>query len=83
MTQKGDYRAHLRCKINSAGTAMVRCWDCFGSRQACPTDLRGCEVVPRITLSHLWMMSREYGFVLQVNDLMICDSNEDCPFDED
>ena len=46
-----------------------------------PEDLRGSLLVPRINLSHLWMMSREYGWVLQINDMMILDNAETCPCD--
>ena len=80
VTKKGSYRGHLRCKINSSGTAMVRCWNSEDKRREMPTDLRNHEMVPRINISHLWMMSREYGWVLQVNDLMVCEGVEVCPF---
>ena len=82
VTKKGSYLGHLRCKINSSGIAMVRCWSTEDKRREMPADLRTHEMVPRINVSHLWMMSREYGWVLQVNDLMVCESVEECPFTE-
>ena len=80
VTKKGSYRGHLRCKINSSGAAMVRCWSTEDKRREMPADLRNHEMVPRINISHLWMMSREYGWVFQVNDLMVCEGEELCPF---
>ena len=82
VTKKGSYRGHLRCKINSSGAAMVRCWSTEDKRREMPADLRNHEMVPRINISHLWMMSREYGWVLQVNDLMVYEGEEVCPFTE-
>ena len=46
-----------------------------------PEELRGSLLVPRINISHLWMMSRDYGWVLQVGDMMVIDCSEECPFD--
>ncbi len=82
VTKKGSYRGHLRCKINSSGTTMVRCWSTEDIRRELPADLRNHEMVPRINVSHIWMMSREYGWVFQVNDLMVCEGVEVCPFSE-
>ena len=82
VTKKGSYRGHLRCKINSSGTTMARCWNMEDKRREMPADLRNHEMVPRINVSHLWMMSREYGWVFQVNDLMVCEGVEVCPFAE-
>ena len=79
--RKDDYRPHLRCKINTAGTHACRAWSEADDRRELPQELRGSLLVPRIQLSHLWMMSREYGWVLQVGDLMVLDSTEECPFD--
>ena len=82
VTKKGSYRGHLRYKINSSGASMVRCWSTEDKRREMPGDLRTHEMVPRINVSHLWMMSREYGWVFQVNDLMVCEGEEVCPFAE-
>ena len=79
--RKDDYRPHLRCKINTAGSHACRVWSETDERRELPEDLRGSLLVPRINASHLWLMSREYGWVLQVGDMMIIDSSEECPFD--
>ena len=81
VVRKDGYRPHLRCKINTDGANACRAWTVEDERRELPEDLRGCLLVPRIQLSHLWMMAREYGFVLQVGDMMVIDSSEECPFD--
>ena len=56
-------------------------WSETDERRELPQELRGSLLVPRIQVSHLWMMSREYGWVLQVGDMMVLDSTEECPFE--
>ena len=82
VTKKGDYRAHLRCKINTEGAHIVRCWDMARERVALPEDLRETEMTARVQLSHLWQMSKEYGFVFQVTDLQLRSSATECPFED-
>ena len=82
VTKKEGYRGHLRCKINCSGATMARCWSAEMVRRDMPIDLRNHEMIPRITVSHLWCMSREYGWVFQVNDLMVHEGVEVCPFSE-
>ena len=45
-----------------------------------PNNFRGFELVPRVTVLHLWVMNREFGFVLQVNDMMCQEVSQSCPF---
>ena len=82
-TQKGDYRPLLRCKITTAGSHAVRCWNSRQERVDLPEDLRGIPVVAKIALERLWIMSKEYGLVMTVTDLMISDdATSQCPFEE-
>ena len=81
VTTKGDYKAQLRCKIDTTGTYAVRCWSCTGERLKLPDDLRGYKLIPRVTLSHLWFMQKDCGLVFLVRDLQILESETDnCPF---
>ena len=80
--KKGDYKATLRCKVNCEGSHPVRCWDVGRGRVERPEDLRDTEMIAKVNLSHLWMMSKEYGFVLLCTDLQIRSSAAECPFDE-
>ena len=80
--KKGDYRATSRCKVNVSGSNSVRCWNLNRERVEMPEDLRDSELVAKISLSHLWMMSKEYGWVLQCGDLQVRSSSTECPFED-
>jgi hypothetical protein len=80
VTRKGDYPPHLRCKTNTAGPKVCRAWQ-EQTRIDLPSNLRNVPVIPRITLSHLWIMSTECGFVLSVNYILCLETPEEtCPF---
>ena len=79
--KKGDYRATLRCKVNCEGSNPVRCWDTNRVHLDLPEDLRNTDLIAKVQLSHLWMMSKEYGFVLLCQDLQIRSSAAECPFE--
>ena len=82
MSQKEGYQPLLRCKVNCTGAAACRCWNGDGERVSMPDDLRECELVPRLHLSHLWVMGRDFGWVLNVIDLQILEGGAvmECPF---
>ena len=82
MQKKGDYRATLRCKVNVDGSHPVRVWNINRERVDLPEDLRDTELVAKVLLSHLWMMSKEYGFVMICSDLQLRSSSAECPFEE-
>jgi hypothetical protein len=80
VSQRGSYPGTLRCKINIGGSTAVRCWNALDQRMAIPDDFRGYELLPRVHISHMWIMSRECGFVLNVHDTMCIQQSADCPF---
>ena len=80
VTKRGDSPPHLRCKINVSGSAICRCWDIENNKTQLPDDLKNCDLVPRIHISHMWMMAKEVGFVLNVIDMMCIPKEEVCPF---
>ena len=82
VSQKGEYMPHLRCKINTSGLSPCRCWDENDERCELPEDLRTYDLVPRIQISHLWIMAKEVGFVMQINDLMVAAQPQISPFAE-
>ena len=80
VTRKEGYQPHLRCKMNTQGEKARRAWNTNNDRIELP-HLRIVSCVPRITLSHLWIMSRDCGFVLSVNDITASPPPEiRCPF---
>ena len=76
------YAPLLRAKINVGGKATVRCWNEEGLRSALPSDLTLYALVPRLQLSHLYIMGRDFGWVINCTDLMILDAaaETECPF---
>ena len=80
VTQKGDYRPLLRCKITTAGLNACRVWDQAGKRIELPEDLRNVPVAARLAVERVWMMSKEMGLVLTVTDLQLCSDPVTCPF---
>ena len=72
----------MKCKVNVDGSHPVHCWNVKRERMDLPEDLRDRELVGKIILSHLWMMSKECGFVMLCMDLQIRSSSAECPFEE-
>ena len=82
VTKKGDYRGTLRTKIQVGGSHPVRVWDMNRQRIELPDELRDTELVAKVLLSHSWQMSKEFGFVITVQDLQVRSSSAECPFEE-
>ena len=80
VSRRGTYPATLRCKVNLSGSNVVRCWSPAEERIDVPQEFRGLELVARVSVMHLWVMNREFGFVLQPNDLMCSVVSQSCPF---
>jgi hypothetical protein len=80
VTQRGSYPATLRAKLNVGGSTAVRCWNALDQRMTIPEDFRAYDLLPRVHISHLWMMSKEVGFVLNVHDMMCIQQSSECPF---
>jgi hypothetical protein len=80
VSQRGSYPATLRTKATLGGSAAVRCWDALDQRMPVPEDWRNFELLPRVHISHLWQMSRECGFVLNVLDCRCLEQSSECPF---
>ena len=77
-TRKEGYQPLLRTKINTAGRNSVRVWDESNERRSLPEDLRLFEMVPMIHLSHLWIMGRDFGFVLNCTDIKCLNGSSEC-----
>ena len=81
--QQGSYPASLRCKVNVGGSGAVRCWDVLSQRCPLPDEWRNYELVPRVHVSHIWVMgNRDYGLVINVLDCMCLARSLECPFPE-
>ena len=82
VTAKEGYQPLVRTKINAGGQNVVRCWDTSKEAVSLPEDLKACNFLAHVHLSHLWMMGRDYGWVISCQDLMILDQvSQECPFE--
>ena len=82
IVKKEKYEPRLKCKIDTAGQHMVRCWNANNEKIDLPSDLRGYKLIPRVCFSHIWFMSKECGFVCLCTDIQILECpNEECPFE--
>ena len=80
LIERGAYPSQVKCKINLSGPRAVRCWDENGSPRDPPENWRACKFVAKVNASHLWLMSKEMGFVLNITDLQIFEESRVCPF---
>ena len=78
-SQKGY--VHLRAKMNLAGRNGVRCWDAESRLQRkAPEDWTVCEVQPSLEIKGLWLMSKDFGLLLEMTDCLINETSTLCPF---
>jgi hypothetical protein len=80
LKRQGDYPALLRTKINSTGRQACRYWTADQQKREPPEDWRSAEMRPMLHLSHLWIMGRSCGLVVNATDLLIQESVGAFPF---
>ncbi len=75
------YDPLLRTKINSSGGRATRFWDTEGKVLAYPENLKGARLIPRLHVSHLWIMGTSCGFAINVTDVRLEEVPiVECPF---
>ena len=80
MTQRGSYDPTFRTKINLHDKGATF-WDPAGNKRPQPEDWRELSAIPRLNVSHLWIMGREFGVVLNCTDLQVYEPERPtCPF---
>ena len=73
----------LKSKMNKAGSAAIRCWDCAKGRVQQPEVWRGAVVKPKLHLKALYFMAGgSFGALLECTDVQIMSmgGGEECPF---
>ena len=70
----------LRAKMNFTGRGAVTCWDEQKAKREPPEDWTACSVKPRLQIKGLWIMSREFGLLLEMDAAMIEEFSVACPF---
>jgi len=71
---------HLRVKMNLAGKGQVKCWDENKKPRPPPEDWTICEVQPCLHIKGLWVMSKDFGLLIEMADAMVSESSQLCPF---
>ena len=71
---------HLRAKMNLAGKGQVKCWDEDKKPRPPPEDWTTCEVRPCLHIKGLWVMSKDFGLLIEMPDAMVSESSQLCPF---
>ena len=75
------YDPLLRTKLTTSGNWATRYWDSAGKATAAPASLKGVCLIPRLHLSHLWIMGSSCGFAVNVTDLRLEEIPVvECPF---
>ena len=81
ISQKGDYPAILRTKINLDVGGTCRFWTTEGTMREPPANWKTAEFVPHLTIRNLWITGAMCGVTLEVNDLQVHDAPQKCcPF---
>jgi hypothetical protein len=71
---------HLRAKMNLAGKGQVKCWDENRKPRPPPDDWTMCEVQPCLHIKGLWVMSKDFGLLIEMADALVGESSQQCPF---
>ena len=75
------YDPLLRTKVNTSGGRATRFWDTEGKVMAYPASLKGALLVPKLHISHMWIMGTSCGFAVNVTDMRLEDvPSVACPF---
>ena len=81
ISQKGDYPALLRTKINLDVGGVCRFWSPEGQPRDPPENWKSAEYVLHFTIRSMWITGSMCGFAIEVNDLQVHDApQKSCPF---
>ena len=78
-TSEKGYRS-LRAKMNFTGKGAVQCWTAEKAKRELPEDWTACSVKPRLQIKSIWLMSREFGLLLEMSDALLEVVSVACPF---
>ena len=70
----------LRAKMNFTGRNGVQCWDSDKQKRDLPEDWLNCSVSPIFRIKGLWLMSRDWGILCEMEHAQISEAPAACPF---
>ena len=78
LLKKSDkgYPPTFKAKVN---LAKLRCWDMSKQRREAPEAWTQCAVTPKILIKSLWFLSKEFGVLCEISDLLVDEASQECP----
>ena len=71
-TSDKGYPATLKTKVDvGSGKYAVLCWDADGNQVELPDSWRKFRVIPRLHVTHLWIMGTSFGPVVRLTDALL------------
>ena len=81
LSTAGEYLPLVRTKITVEGPKACKFWTLDGKPREPPEDWRKVSLRPILSISHLYIMGKEFGWVILCADIQICDNPQaSCPF---
>jgi hypothetical protein len=74
------YPPTFKVKINISGKNQIKCWGLDKEPRPQPEAWVRCKVQPKITARSLWIMSKDFGVLLEATDVRINETSDECPF---
>ena len=74
------YTPTLRCKIVECGAYPTRCWNKNKEKVPHPEIWKNHKIEPIVTIKNLWFMSAQAGVLYGIDDCIIEQQDETCPF---
>ena len=72
VSRHGEYLPLLRTKITVDGPKTCKFWDSKGKLRDAPDDWKSVGLRPALSVSHLYIMGKQFGCVILCTDLEIC-----------
>ena len=70
------YAPTFKAKVN---LGKLRCWDMDKQRRDAPAAWTQCSVTPMVQVKGLWFLSKEWGVLCQIEDLLVDEASQECP----
>ena len=74
VSRSGEYLPLLRTKITMDGPRVCQFWGSDGHLRDAPIDWKSVGLRPALSILHLYIMGKEFGWVIICTDLEICDT---------
>ena len=78
--KKEGYAPLLKTKVNTTGDHAVRFWNEANELTQEPSDWKTTEIIPLLRIKALWIMSGNFGVVIETTDAQVFPQDINCPF---